>query len=165
MTTPMIDSRYTSVMSNYNKWFNERLYACCESLSEEELRRDQGAFFKSILLTLSHVADADERFLGAFSGNPVQRQEERTFASFAELRSARTLLDDRMVAWASTVTPSWLSEQITFVSQTDGAPRTVERAVFVLHMFNHQTHHRGQVSTLLSQLGLDVGLTDLHGSF
>ena len=161
----MIDPNYPRVMSNYNQWFNERLYACCESLSEEELHKDRGAFFKSILLTLGHIADADERFLAAFNRTPIQREETRTFASFAELRLARKQLDDRIVAWAATVTPSWLGEQITFVSQTDGTPRTVERAAFVVHMFNHQTHHRGQATALLSQLGIDVGLTDLHGSF
>ena len=161
----MIDPTYARTMAHYNQWFNERLYACCASLPEEELRKDRGAFFKSIFLTLSHLADADERFLAAWSGHPIQSEQERTFASFAALQAARAELDARITAWAANVAPAWLAEQRTFASQVDGAPRTVQRAAFVVHMFNHQTHHRGQVTTLLTQLGLDVGITDLHGSF
>jgi uncharacterized damage-inducible protein DinB len=161
----MIDPAYVQMMSNYNKWFNDRLYACCESLPEEELRKDRGAYFKSIFLTLSHLVDADESFLTAFSGNAPHPEPNRALVSFAQLRQIRIGLDDRVDAWATTVTSDWLAEPVTFASRIDSAPRTVERAAFVVHMFNHQTHHRGQVTTLLSQLGLDVGVTDLHGSF
>lgn len=161
----MIDLSYLRVMANYNRWFNGRLYACCAELDEAELRSDRGAFFKSVFSTLEHIVHADESFMAAFSKRPMPGEADLVHGSFADLRAARAGLDDRIVAWAAAVVPAWLDEPVTFASQVDGAPRTVTRAAFVMHMFNHQTHHRGQVTTLLSQRGLDVGLTDLHGSF
>lgn len=57
--------------------------------------------------------------------------------------------------------PQWLAEPITYTSKIDGKTRTVQKWILVTHMFNHQTHHRGQVTTLLSQMGFDVGSTDI----
>ena len=63
-------------------------------------------------------------------------------------------------AW-SPLSASWLAETLTYKGKIDGKTRTVPRWMLVTHMFNHQTHHRGQVTTLLSQMGLDVGSTDI----
>src|SRR4029079_16603627 len=69
--------------------------------------------------------------------------------------------DARLITWAETLTPAWLAETLTYTSQVDGATRTRPRWLLVSHLFNHQTHHRGQVTTLLTQQGHDVGSTDL----
>ena len=70
-------------------------------------------------------------------------------------------IDARLIGWAATLTPEWLAETLTYTSKVDGATRTRPRWLLVVHLFNHQTHHRGQVTTLLTQQGNDPGSTDL----
>lgn len=82
-------------------------------------------------------------------------------ADFAELRATREALDLRLRDWAATLEPEWLRDALTYTSKVDGRRGTVARWVLVVHLFNHQTHHRGQATTLLSQMGLDMGSTDL----
>jgi len=55
----------------------------------------------------------------------------------------------------------WLAEKPTYESKVDGIVRTVPRWILVTHMFNHETHHRGQATTLLSQMGFDISTTDI----
>lgn len=150
-------------MARYNEWMNARLYALCASLPDAELRKDRGAFFRSIYLTLNHIAYGDLAFLSRFTGIPdaVPEPGVELFEGFAELRVAREALDARLIAWAASLTPQWLEAPLTYVSKIDGKSRTLPRWALVTHMFNHQTHHRGQVTTLLSQMGLDIGSTDI----
>jgi uncharacterized damage-inducible protein DinB len=86
---------------------------------------------------------------------------EDLFAEFALLRAAREHLDDRLLKWSSALTAEWLALPLTYVSKVDAQERTISRWVLVSHLFNHQTHHRGQITTLLSQHGLDLGSTDI----
>jgi uncharacterized damage-inducible protein DinB len=159
----MIDAEYCQLMAEYNEWMNGKVYRSCEALSEAELRKDCGAYFKSIYLTLNHIAYADLAFLTRFTHEPpeVPPLGEDLFGTFAKLRTEREQLDQRILIWASTLTAEWLLRPLTYVSNVDAAERTVPQWVLVLHLFNHQTHHRGQVTTLLSQRGMDVGSTDL----
>jgi uncharacterized damage-inducible protein DinB len=142
---------------------NSRLYALCSHLPEAELCKDRGAFFKSIYLTLNHVAYGDLASMSRFTGVPAVVPEPGVdlFGGFANLRVEREALDARLQAWATSLATEWLAESLTYTSKIDGKVRTVPRWVLVTHMFNHQTHHRGQVSTLLSQIGLDIGCTDM----
>ena len=83
------------------------------------------------------------------------------FHGFASLRTQREALDARLLVWSAALTPEWLAQPLTYTSKIDGKTRTVPKWVLVTHMFNHQTHHRGQVTTLLAQMGLDMGSTDI----
>jgi len=150
-------------MASYNQWMNSRLYALSSTLSDGELREDRGAFFKSIYATLNHIAYADLAFLARFTGEPAVVPELGVdlFGGFAALRRERADLDARILDWAGTLTPDWLAAPLTYSSNVDGRLRTVPRWALVAHVFNHQTHHRGQVTTLLAQRGLDVGSTDI----
>jgi len=74
---------------------------------------------------------------------------------------AHKKLDDEIVAWAQTLSEDWLQSPSTYTSSVDGKTRTLPTWVLVVHMFNHQTHHRGQLTTLLKQLGVDPGITDI----
>jgi uncharacterized damage-inducible protein DinB len=159
----MIDANYCQLMAEYNEWMNAKVYGACASLSEAALREDRGAFFKSIYLTLNHIAYADMAFLSRFTGEPheVPPLGEDLFWGFGPLHTERRHLDRRILNWSSALTPDWLTDPLTYVSKVDGQERTVPRWVLVTHLFNHQTHHRGQVTTLLSQMGIDVGSTDI----
>jgi uncharacterized damage-inducible protein DinB len=159
----MIDAEYARTMARYNRWMNERLYALCASLGEEERRRDRGAFWKSIHGTLNHLCYADLAFLSRFTGDPgeVPPLGVELYASFAELLADRNAIDARLDAWAGSLTDAWLAAPHTYTSRVDGRTRTAPAWVLVAHLFNHQTHHRGQLTTLLSQMGHDCGVTDL----
>jgi uncharacterized damage-inducible protein DinB len=161
--TDMIDTSYCQLMAEYNEWMNAKIYDACASMSEAELREDRGAFFNSIYLTLNHLAYADLAFLSRFTREPAEVPPlgEDLFGGFAPLRAERVRLDQRLLTWSSRLTPDWLSLPLTYVSKVDGQERTIARWVLVTHLFNHQTHHRGQVTTLLTQHGLDVGSTDI----
>ena len=159
----MITSAFGVVMAQYNAWMNERLYALCADLPDAERRRDRGAFFGSIHATLNHIVYADRAFLSRFTGDPPQVPELGIdlYPDFETLHLVRSALDGRLCDWTATLQDEWLRESLTYVSKVDGRTRTVPRWVLVAHVFNHQTHHRGQVTTLLSQMGHDIGSTDL----
>lgn len=142
---------------------NERLYECCSGIDDAARKRDQGAFFKSIHSTLNHILYGDLAFMSRFTGVPPEAPEIGIdlYDDFAELTRARQALDARIESWTAALTDEWLAELLTYTSKVDGKDRTLRRGVIVTHMFNHETHHRGQVTTLLSQVGLDMGSTDI----
>ncbi len=159
----MITSDFCHTMAEYNEWMNARLYELCSSIPDAERKRDQGAYFKSIHSTLNHIVYADLAFLSRFTGDPpeVPPLGVDLYDDFDELRTARAALDRRLLDWTGTLTEPWLQQTQTYTSKVDGKTRTVPRWAMMVHMFNHQTHHRGQLTTLLSQMGLDIGTTDL----
>ncbi len=159
----MIDADYCRTMARYNRWMNERLYALCATLPDEDRRRDRGAFFESIHGTLNHLVYADLAFLSRFTGDPpaVPPLGVELYADFSELAAVRAELDARLVAWSEGLSNEWLAAPFTYTSKVDGLTRTLPTWVLVVHLSNHQTHHRGQLTTLLTQCGLDPGVTDL----
>ena len=112
---------------------------------------------------MNHIAYADLAFLSRFTHEPdeVPPLGQDLFGSFSKLRLEREHLDERLMVWTSTLSPDWLVRSLTDLSKVDGHERTVPHWALVSHLFNHQTHHRGQVTTLLSQQGKDVGATDI----
>ncbi|MBE0593573.1 MAG: DinB family protein [Gemmatimonadales bacterium] len=150
-------------MASYNRWMNQRLYEACARLADGDRKKDCGAFFRSVHGTLNHLLLGDKIWLGRFLGNPVRVRslDEELHAGFDALRSDRIDTDDAIVRWASSRTDSALAGTLRYTSVVSPAPRKYEMWLAVAHFFNHQTHHRGQVTTLLSQFGQDIGVTDL----
>jgi uncharacterized damage-inducible protein DinB len=159
----MISPDYAQTLARYNEWMNSRLFALCATVPEADLQADRGAFFKSIYATLNHIAYADLAFLARFTGTPAVVPElgADLFGGFAALRGEREALDRRLIDWTGSLSEAWLGEPLTYTSKVDGLIRTLPRWLLLGHLFNHQTHHRGQVTTLLAQRGLDIGSTDL----
>lgn len=159
----MYAGNYAPLMADYNRWMNEKLYAACAKLSDDERKRDRGAFFKSIHGTLNHILLADRLWLPRFCNKTYETKPMGVdlYADFAELHRARFAMDRDIEEWAAGVTTPWLNEPMTWTSKLYGMTQTHPRWVLVAQMFNHQTHHRGQVTTLLSQQGVDVGITDI----
>lgn len=159
----MINAEYCRVMADYNLWMNTRLFELCRSIDDAERKSDRGAFFGSIHRTLNHILYGDLAFMSRFTGNPAVVPElgVELHDDFDELWQSRSSLDKRILDWSSTLTANWLEEELTYTSKVDGLTRTVPRWVLVVHMLNHQTHHRGQITTILSQMDLDVGTTDI----
>ena len=163
-----------TLFAAYNRWMNARLYAAAATLPEDELARDRGAFFGSILGTLNHVVVADTIWLRRFAAAPrahaalapVQalpdpgRLDALPFPHFPALAGHRRWLDDIIDAWVATLGQAELRQLLRYAN-TRGEVFERAQGQLLLHFFNHQTHHRGQATTLLSQAGVDVGVTDL----
>jgi len=152
-----------SLMARYNQWMNEKLYSFCLLISDEERKKNAGAYFRSIHGTLNHVLHADLLWMGCFFGRDLTNAVigEDITDDFDELRKFREHIDTDIVTWSDRLNSEWLSAPLTYTSAVDGRLRTLPAWVLVTQMFNHQTHHRGQLTTLLNQLGFDHGVTDI----
>lgn len=162
------------LMAGYNQWMNQSIYQTASKLSAEELSRDCGAFFGSIIGTLNHILVADTIWLKRFASHPSEpkaldyvRSLEAPralnailYADLDDLRNARTTMDGVIQDFVHQLTDQVLSSSLSY-HNTKGERFTRNLGHLILHFFNHQTHHRGQVSTLLSQAGMDIGVTDL----
>lgn len=150
-------------MARYNRWMNDKLYECSAGLSDAQRKEDVGAFFKSIHGTLNHLLLADRIWMGRFTAAPftVTSLAQELYSDFAQLRSERARTDAAISAWAGALTDQDLAATLSYTSIVNPAPRNTPMAIAVTHFFNHQTHHRGQLTTLLSQRGIDPGTTDL----
>jgi uncharacterized damage-inducible protein DinB len=159
----MLTPAFAAVMARYNRDMNRQIYAVCASVPDEERRRDRGAFFKSIHGTLNHLLWGDALWLARFEGRPLPSGGPATevHASFDELRAARERLDEAIAAWAERLDAGWLAAPFRFYSVSYKRERVLPAWVLVAQLFNHQAHHRGQLTALLSQRGLDYGVTDL----
>lgn len=159
----MNNTNYYITMANYNRWMNQKVYTICAELSDEKRSEDLGAFFKSIDGTLNHILVADRIWLGRFTQNPfAAKLNQILYPDFAQLRQERDRTDQDILTWAQHLSPEWLAAPFTYSTATTPT-KTVTRPAWLLvtHFFNHQTHHRGQLTTLLNQLGFDPGVTDL----
>ena len=147
----------------YNRLANEKLYEACAALSDDERRRNLGAFFKSVHGTLNHLLLGDRIWMTRFEGgsHPSTNLDAILFEGFAELRQARADMDRRIEALFSALPADFLKRTLSYVNNA-GAASEDPADVIVPHFFNHQTHHRAQVHTLLSQLGRAPPSLDLH---
>jgi uncharacterized damage-inducible protein DinB len=156
-------AKQAQTMAVYNRWMNDKIYAACAELSDVERKLDRKAYFGSIHGTLNHLLLSDRLWFGRFIGRPlkVERLDQELFADFAELRAERTLTDQDIEGWVQGLSDTQLAGKFRFTSIVNPAPRVYDMWVCVTHFFNHQTHHRGQLTALLSQCGKDYGVTDL----
>ncbi len=163
-----------AVMARYNAWMNRKLYDATATLPDEVRRRDVGAFFGSVHGTLNHLVLTDRAWLVRFTKDPrllasldgttpefTGRLDQELYADFAALRGEREKTDADVARWVGTLTDDALAAPIKYYSVA--YQRTYEHPLWwaVSHFFNHQTHHRGQVTALLVQLDVDPGTTDL----
>jgi uncharacterized damage-inducible protein DinB len=159
----MNSPEYARTMARYNEWMNGRLYGASATLADETRKEDMGAFFKSIHGTLNHLLLADRVWMGRFAGQPfaVTSLAQELHSDFDELREQRAATDRAISEWAGNLTDEQLAGELSYTSIVNPQPRTYPLWLAVTHFFNHQTHHRGQLTTLLMQRGIDPGITDL----
>ncbi len=165
---------YVILMSRYNQWMNEKLYASAGRLSAVDFAAERGAFFGSVCGTLNHIMVADIIWLKRFAGHPARHSavepvralpmptalNQVLHKQLAPLAEQRKLLDGAIRQWADSLSDQDL-EQVLHYANTKGVEFDRPMAGLVIHFFNHQTHHRGRATTLLTQMGQDVGVTDL----
>jgi uncharacterized damage-inducible protein DinB len=138
--------------ARYNAWANDRLYAACAQLPDADFRASRQAFFGSILGTLNHILVGDRAWMGRIQGVPsgITRLDETLFEDLADLKRARVEEDERILSLTDTMDTNSLDRDVVYRTMAGVESRTP--LIWVLsHMFNHQTHHRGQAHALLSQ--------------
>lgn len=162
------------LMATYNQWMNRKVYDAAGKLSHVALVEDRQAFFSSILGTLNHLVLGDTVWLKRFAEHPAGYSalaplsaittpsdlRQLTFDDLGELSTRRAWLDQLIIDWAHSINEADLDQRLHYHNMR-GAAADKPFFSLMLHFFNHQTHHRGQVTTLLTQAGHDVGDTDL----
>jgi uncharacterized damage-inducible protein DinB len=143
------------LLARFNRWVNRRFYALAEGLGDAERKRDRGAFFGSIHNTLSHLLVVDRLWLDRLEGssNEIRGLDEVPYADFAELRAARAAMDERIIRYVDGLDAAALARphRYRFISGTE-AQTPVH--LILITLFNHQTHHRGQIHAMFTQAGV-----------
>jgi tRNA-Thr(GGU) m(6)t(6)A37 methyltransferase TsaA len=147
----------------YNQWQNLRLYELCAQLGDDARRLDRGMFFGSIHRTLNHILVVDRVLLPLLTDGTLTPLDHRAvpFDDFAPLRVERARFDEGLLTLAAAHDDAWFGERVSFYSERLGRTRNPPRAFLLAQLFNHQTHHRSQVTCELFKLGIDYGVTDL----
>lgn len=159
----MITPKFLEIMSLYNKWQNENLFRLCDGLTYEQLAGDRGMFFGSILTTLNHIIHVDEtihsfiytKALSEFDPNVIP------YPNYFNLKNARFGFDEKLIQQSQACSQAWLDEVFEFWSEKLKRYRRVPRSFYYMQMFNHQTHHRSQITAELHKMGIDYGNTDM----
>ncbi|MGB3509906.1 MAG: DinB family protein [Microcoleaceae cyanobacterium] len=154
---------YFQRLSQYNQWMNEKNYQICASIPDAMRREDKGAFFNSIHGTLNHILLADKLWLSRFQNYTFEFESLRQelITEFDLLWEERQKTDQEIHNYINSLTAEKLVESLTFTSRSQKRECTFPLWHLLLHFFNHQTHHRGQLTTLISQCSKDFGVTDL----
>lgn len=153
-------------LARYNRWMNGKLYELAASLTDEERKRPMKAFFGSIHGTFNHILLADKVWLGRFGAaepRVVTSLAEELYSNFEELRAERAKIDETITEYVASLDEARLVAPLVYTSR--GATSSHPLWYALTHFFNHQTHHRGQATTLFMQLGHDPGSTDAIALF
>ena len=152
-----------AMLAHYNAWANERVYAAARRLPDAEYRADRGAFFKSVHGTLNHLLTADRIWMRRLTqeGEAPSRPDAILFDDLDPLHASRRAEDDRIIRYVEGLTDEALAGRIRY--RTISNPADVEQPLtsVLIHVFNHQTHRRGQIHALLTGLAGDAPSLDL----
>ena len=162
----MIDAGYVRIMARYNAWQNRQLTEMLTGVPDEELRKDRGAFFGSIMATLNHILWGDAMWMSRFDPEipapsvPAEQHKEFT-PTFAVWTAERFRMDGTIRLWADDLDTVALKGDLSWYS---GMMKKDLHAPFELcatHLFTHQAHHRGQVHAMMTAAGLSAPVTDI----
>ncbi len=160
----MIGPDYARTMARYNAWQNQWMYQACNGLTDAQREEDRGLFWGSIQGTLSHLMWGDLVWIARFDDGPGPDADLKGSMSrydWAALMEARPALDARIAAWAWSTDDSDFEGEVTWYSMAVERQMAMPKTMCIVQLFNHQTHHRGQVHAALTGLGLKTHDTDL----
>lgn len=154
--------QYFRTLARYNEWANRRLYDACHALHEADYLKPRPSFFGSIHATLNHILVGDRLWIARFTGHDtkITSLDQILYGDFAGLRVAREAEDAQIVNFIDGLDLPTLNSTLRY--KTSAGLEQVTPVRFVLgHLFNHQTHHRGQAHGLLSQTAVPPPSLDL----
>jgi uncharacterized damage-inducible protein DinB len=161
----MIDASFTVQMARYNAWQNRQLKAIFKERGEAWLRETGQGFFGSIFATANHLLWADTIWMARFTQSPAPKGGIAESIAFTDTLPdwdiARFRMDARILDWAENLRSTELFGDLTWYSGAQGREVSRPRALCVAHMFNHQTHHRGQIHAMLTAAGATAPVSDL----
>jgi uncharacterized damage-inducible protein DinB len=143
---------YFESLARYNRWANRRVYAALAELGADEIAAPRTGFFPSLLKTLNHLIVTDRIWLSRLTATPdagARALDQIVAADFADLTAQRAALDERIIGFVGDLAPARLGEILIYKTMA-GAPYETPVNMVLAHMFNHQTHHRGQAHAMLS---------------
>ncbi len=147
----------------YNRLANQRLYDACAELSDAAYREIRPAYFRSIHGTLNHILVGDRLWLARFEGRPAEglSLDAILYEDFGDLRRAREEEDRRLEAFMCALDDDRLMSDLCYVN-SEGKTYRDPFVILLAHLFNHQTHHRGQVHDMLMQTEVPPPSLDMH---
>lgn len=134
-----------------NAWANHRLLAACAALSQSEFEAARTGFFPSLQRTLNHIYVIDLFYIDALEGGwlgPRAWATEVPYPTVSELKPAQAAMDKRLLAICDALTPELLDGDVRV--NRDTSVQTERRDRLLMHLFQHQIHHRGQAHAMLS---------------
>ena len=163
---PAITPEWVQMMASYNRWQNECMLEAMESLSDADLRKDRGAFWGSILGTANHLLWGDQMWLSRLSPDATApavglKDSAKLTPTLGAWEAERFRTDGRFVLWAKDLKAVSLTGDLSWYSGAAGMDKRAPLSLIVTHVFNHQTHHRGQIHAMLTQAGAKTSDTDL----
>jgi uncharacterized damage-inducible protein DinB len=144
-------SVYFRQLAQYNAWANWRIYEASAQLSDAERKAARPCFFGSIHRTLNHILVGDRVWLSRLTAREsgITSLDQELYSDFGELRAARVTEDERLIGVVGSYDEAELAGFLSYRSM-EGEDKRVPLVQVLGHVFNHQTHHRGQVHALLS---------------
>jgi uncharacterized damage-inducible protein DinB len=155
--------QHFQMFAAYNQWANQVLFDASWQVPDEDYRLDRGAAFKSLHGTLNHMLVADRVWLKRFTGDgdAPSKLDAILYDDLALLRVAREAEDARIRRWIDDLTDEDLEGRFTYTTIVDTRTVSQRLAPALAHFFNHQTHHRGQASGILTGFGEEAPVMDL----
>ena len=144
------------LMARFNAWANDRIYGVVADLSDDDYRKDRKAFFGSIHNTLNHLLVVDRLWTRRIEGveHGIASLDQILYDDFDSLRAARVDEDARFVSQVDGFSEEQLHAPAVYSRILGDGEQRTRRDHILLTLFNHQTHHRGQVHTMLTQSGV-----------
>lgn len=161
----MITPAYLQRMARYNRWQNENLYSAANTLGDAARRQERGSFFGSIHATLSHILWADQLWMSRLSdwqkpGSGISSSTD-LYDGWNALGTERASADQKFITWADNASQADIDGDLHWYSGAMGQDMVQAKAICIMQVFNHQTHHRGQVHAMLTAAGAKPDDTDI----
>ena len=159
---PLSLARVLSIQAHANRLANRRLQAALANLSTSELHARRTSFFPTLIGTLNHLLAVDRYYIAALHGEPDMESSYRRFAPHDELApyvSAQDASDQKLVAFCDRLDDTG-ANAVVHMLRADGPAKNDLACLVLNHLFMHQTHHRGQVHSMLSGTHVKPPQTD-----
>ena len=150
------------LLANFNTWANTKIFSSCKKLDDTEYKKDRKAFFSSIHGTLNHLLVVDRAYISRIEGknHDLKSLDQILYENLFQLEEARIKEDKRLVDLVNNLSKESINKEITYKGFDTGNQIYTINLVLIT-LFNHQTHHRGQIHNMLSQTGIKPPQIDI----